>query len=193
MRIAILASGAGLTFEYLYQAYKNGDLQTNNDIVLLICNNPGAMVIERAKINGIPVEIINHKDYETREKFDTDVMNTLVKNNIDIVVMAGWMRIASPILVKVFKDKIINIHPSLLPSFKGADACKQAIKAGVYFSGCTAHIVNEEIDSGKILAQEVVNVYKNDTPESLHSRIKQYEGSILKKALILLIKELEYS
>ncbi len=104
MRIAVMASGAGTTFEFLWQCSEEGALDTDqdNEIVLLICNNPRAMVIERARINGVPVEIINHREYESREEFDADIVATLVKHNIDVVVMAGWMRIASPILVKVF-------------------------------------------------------------------------------------------
>lgn len=194
MRIAVMASGTGTTFEFLWQCSEEGALDTDqeNEIVLLICNNPDAMVIERARINGVPVEIVNHREYESREKFDADIAATLVNHDIDVVVMAGWMRIASPILIKVFRDRILNIHPSLLPAFKGYDAPQQAIDAGVLWTGCTAHIVTEEVDAGRIIAQEPVQVYGNDTAHSLHSRIKEYEGALLQEALLTLIEELEY-
>jgi len=195
MDIGVLASGNGTTFEYLCQCYKEGALDTDNEnrIVVLICNNPDALVVQRAKINGIPVEIINHRDYKTREAFDTDVASKLIDYKVQVVAMAGWMRIASAPLVNCFKDRVVNIHPSLLPAFKGTNAPQQAIDAGVLYSGCTAHIVNEELDAGPILAQHVVSVYGDDTAESLHSRIKEYEGAILQDALIILIEEIECS
>ena len=184
MEIAVLASGNGSNFQAIIDASVRGELP-NANIKLLIVNVKGAYAIERAKKHNIPYYLIESKNKE-RNKFDLEILNTLKENRIDIVVLAGFMRILSPHFVKEYRNKIINIHPSLLPRFPGAHAHRDAIQAGATESGCTVHFVDEGIDTGPIILQESVNIDKEDTEETLAMKVLPLEHRIFPKAIELL-------
>jgi phosphoribosylglycinamide formyltransferase 1 len=185
-KLGILASGDGSNFEAISQAIQTGQL--NAKIEVLIYNNPDAYVAKRAENSNIPAVLLNHRDYTQREDLDTVIVKTLQQYNVEIVVMAGWMRIVTQVLINAFPDKIINIHPSLLPSFKGSRAIEQALASGVKIAGCTVHLVSLEVDSGKIIMQSAVPILPNDTLETLHSRIQTEEHRILPAAIAICLR-----
>jgi phosphoribosylglycinamide formyltransferase-1 len=176
-----MASGNGSNFEVVAQAIHDGQL--NAKIQVLIYNNPGIKAAARAERWGVPAVLLNHRDYKQREDLDTAIVETLRHYQVEWLVMAGWMRIITPVLIDAFPDRIINIHPSLLPSFKGVRAVEQALEAGVKITGCTVHLARPEVDSGPILIQAAVPVLPDDTPETLHARIQVQEHRILPQAL----------
>ncbi|MEA5503757.1 phosphoribosylglycinamide formyltransferase [Halotia wernerae UHCC 0503] len=183
LKLGIMASGNGSNFEAVAQAIAKG--QINAQIQVLIYNNPSAQAPIRAANRGIEAVLLNHRDYNNREAFDTQIVQTLRQYDVELVIMAGWMRLVTPVLIDAFPDKIINIHPSLLPSFKGVNAVEQALTAKVKITGCTVHLVCLEVDSGLILIQAAVPVLPNDTPETLHARIQLQEHRILPQAIAL--------
>ncbi len=183
LKLGIMASGSGSNFEAVAQAIQNGQL--NAEIQVLIYNNPDAYAAVRADKWNIKAVLINHRDYKHREELDKQIVQTLHQHGVEWVIMAGWMRLVTQVLIDAFPQKIINIHPSLLPSFKGVGAIEQAIEAQVKITGCTVHLVSLEMDSGKILMQAAVPVLPDDTPETLHSRIKIQEHRILPAAIAI--------
>ncbi|WGV28541.1 phosphoribosylglycinamide formyltransferase [Halotia branconii] len=183
LKLGIMASGNGSNFEAVAQAIAKG--QINAQIQVLIYNNPSAQAPIRAANRGVEAVLLNHRDYNSREAFDEKIVHTLRQYDVELVIMAGWMRLVTPVLIDAFPDKIINIHPSLLPSFKGVNAVEQALAAGVKITGCTVHLVCLEVDSGSILIQAAVPVLPNDTPETLHARIQLQEHQILPQAIAL--------
>ena len=148
-------------------------------------NNPDAGVKAKAEKHGIPAILIDHRQYQQRENFDHEIVAVLRSYGADWVVMAGWMRIITQVMLDGYPEKIINIHPSLLPSFKGNKAIEQALNAKVKITGCTVHIVNLEVDSGKIIMQAAVPILPDDTVDTLHARIQVQEHQILPKAIVL--------
>ncbi len=190
MRVAILASGRGSNFQSIMDAANKNRLP-NCKIELLIVNKKEAHAVEIAKKYNIPYKIIQSKD-KKREDFDHEMLEVLTKNEIEIVVLAGFMRILSKNFIAKYRDRIINIHPSLLPLFPGAHAHRDVIKSGVKISGCTVHFVDEGVDSGPIIMQETVPVDKNDDEKTLAAKILPLEHRIFPKALHLLTsKKLE--
>ncbi len=185
VKLGILASGNGSNFEAIAQAIQNGQL--NAKIQVLIYNNPDAYAAVRAENWHVPAVLLNHRN-RTREDLDAKIVEMLQLHNVEMVVMAGWMRIVTPVLIDAFPDKIINIHPSLLPSFKGARAIEQALLSGVKITGCTVHLVSLEVDSGLILIQAAVPILANDTQETLHARIQVEEHRILPAAISLAVQ-----
>jgi phosphoribosylglycinamide formyltransferase 1 len=183
LKLGIMASGNGSNFEAVAQAIAKG--QINAQIQVLIYNNPSVIAPRRAANRGVEAILLNHRDYNSREAFDGQIVQTLRQYDVEWVIMAGWMRLVTPILIDAFSDKIINIHPSLLPSFKGVNAVEQALAAGVKITGCTVHLVCLEVDSGPILIQAAVPVLPDDTPETLHARIQLQEHRILPQAIAL--------
>ena len=186
IKLGIMASGNGSNFEAVAQAIENGKL--NAEIKVLIYNNPDAYAAVRAdkwKINKV---LINHRDYKQREELDRQIVQTLRSWDVEWLIMAGWMRLVTQVLIDAFPDKIINIHPSLLPSFKGVRAVEQALETGVTITGCTVHLVSLEMDSGKILMQAAVPVLPEDDPDTLHTRIQIQEHRILPEAIALAAK-----
>ncbi|MBW4630710.1 MAG: phosphoribosylglycinamide formyltransferase [Iphinoe sp. HA4291-MV1] len=183
IKLGILASGGGSNFEAVAQAIKDGQLSAQ--IQVLIYNNPDAYAAVRAAKWGIPAILLNHRDYKSREELDRQIVQTLREYDVGWVVMAGWMRLVTSVFIDAFPDKIINIHPSLLPSFKGSRAVEQALASEVKITGCTVHIVCLEMDSGPILMQAAVPVLLDDTPETLHARIQVQEHRILPAAIAL--------
>lgn len=183
LKLGIMASGNGSNFEAVAEAIKDGELDAK--IQVLIYNNSSAKAAVRAENWGVPSVFLDHRKYKNREEFDREIVQSLRQYDVEWVIMAGWMRLVTPILIDAFPDKIINIHPSLLPSFKGVNAVEQAIAAGVKIAGCTVHLVCLEMDSGAILMQAAVPVLPDDTPETLHARIQVEEHRILPIAIAL--------
>ena len=186
LRLGILASGNGSNFEAVAQAI--ADRQLNAQIQVLIYNNPGAKVISRAERWGVPPVLLNHREFPRREDLDRTIAEVLQQYQVDLVVMAGWMRIVTQVLIDAFPNKLINIHPSLLPSFRGTRAVEDALEAGGKISGCSVHLVPVEVDRGPILIQAAVPVLPKDTPETLHARIQVQEHKILPQAIALAAK-----
>jgi phosphoribosylglycinamide formyltransferase-1 len=183
LKLGIMASGSGTNFEAVASAIANQKL--NAEIKVLIYNNPNAKVRSRAEKWEIPSVLLDHRKYKQREHLDQQIVNTLQEYGVDWVIMAGWMRVVTKVLLEAFPNKVINIHPSLLPSFKGIQAIEQALKAKVKITGCTVHLVSLEVDSGLILMQAAVPVLPNDTPETLHARVQIQEHKILPKAIAI--------
>ncbi|MGA1793769.1 MAG: phosphoribosylglycinamide formyltransferase [Thermoplasmatota archaeon] len=171
-RIAVLASGRGTDFQAIVDA--NGRGEVDLDIALLVCNVPDAFVIQRAKDHAIPYVVIEHKG-KIREDFDKEIDEVLVENGIGLVVLAGFMRVLSSWFVSRWRDKIINIHPALLPSFPGAHAHRDALEYGVKVTGLTIHFVDEDVDHGPIIFQYPVEVLDDDDEETLSQRVLEQE------------------
>ncbi len=178
-----MASGSGSNFEAIASAIDAGELSAQ--VKVLIYNNPGAQVQARAQRWNVPSVLLNHRDYDSREALDQAIVETLKAHEVECVVMAGWMRVVTPVLIDAFSHQILNIHPSLLPSFKGIRAVEQALAAGVKVSGCTVHKVVAAVDSGEILMQAVVPVLLDDTPQTLQHRIHVQEHCIYPQAIAL--------
>jgi len=178
-----MASGRGSNFEALVRACRGGPL--NAEVVQLVVNNPVCGARQRAKRLGIPCHLHDHRDYSLRQDLDRQVAASFAASDVDLVVMAGWMRIVTPVLIAAYPGRLVNIHPSLLPSFRGLDAVGQALAAGVTLSGCTAHLVVEVVDAGPILVQAAVPVLRSDDHGSLTARIQAQEHRILPYAVAL--------
>lgn len=183
IKLGVMASGSGTNFEAVAKAIADGKL--NAEIKVLIYNNPQAIAKTRAEKYNIPAVLINHRDFTTREDLDREIVNTMQSYGVDWVIMAGWMRIITQVLLDGFPKRIINIHPSLLPSFKGIRAIEQALKAKVKITGCTVHFVDLAVDSGTIIMQSAVPILPDDTPETLHQRIQIQEHTILPQAIAI--------
>ncbi|WP_404789898.1 phosphoribosylglycinamide formyltransferase [Altericista sp. CCNU0014] len=183
VKLGVLASGSGSNFEAIAQAIAQQHLSARVEV--LIYNNPQAKVAVRSQQYDIPAKLLNHRDYASREGLDRAIVDVLRSYNVELVVMAGWMRVVTPVLLDAFPNRVLNIHPSLLPSFKGIRAVEQAIAAGVKITGCTAHWVVPEVDSGEILVQAAVPVLADDTPDSLHARIQVQEHRAIVTAIAL--------
>ena len=149
------------------------------DIKVLISNKNEAGCIKRAQSKKIPHKIIRGKDFSQKELFELEIINTLIHHDVELVVMAGWMKIVTPFFINKFKNKIINIHPSLLPAYKGGSAIKDSILNGSKITGCSVHFVEEEVDSGALIMQAALSIRDDDNIESLSKRIKMLEHKIL--------------
>jgi phosphoribosylglycinamide formyltransferase-1 len=183
IKLGVMASGSGSNFEAIAQAISAQHL--NAQIEVLIYNNPGATVRDRATRWGVPSVLVDHREFESREELDRAIVQTLKQSGVEWVIMAGWMRIVTPVLIHAFDQRILNIHPSLLPSFKGNRAIEQALEARVKITGCTVHIVVPEVDSGEIIMQAAVPMLPNDTVETLQNRIHIQEHLIYPQAIEL--------
>ena len=178
-----MASGAGSNFEALVRACREGPLGAS--VELLVVNRADCGALGRAERLGVPSQLLDHQLHPTREDLDRALITAFVAKGVDLVVMAGWMRIVTPVLIGAFPQRLVNIHPSLLPSFRGLDAVGQALAAGVSLSGCTAHLVDAEVDSGPSLVQAAVPVLAGDTRATLAARIQGQEHRILPLAVAL--------
>ena len=181
--IAVLISGSGTNLQSIIDAIAAKRLDARIEIVL--SNKSDAYGLVRAKDHGIATEVIDHKAFPSREAYDQAIVDLLRARAVRLVVLAGFMRLLSPVFVKAFSNRIMNIHPSLLPSFPGLHVQKKAIEHGVRFSGCTVHFVNEECDEGPIIIQAVVPVFPDDTAEQLAARILKQEHRIYPRAIQL--------
>ena len=181
--IAVLISGSGTNLQAIIDEIEAQRLDATINLVL--SNRADADGLTRAKNHGIPTEVFDHKLFANREAFDQAVVDLLNARGVDLVVLAGFMRLLSPVFVKAYSNRIMNIHPALLPSFPGLHVQKKAVEHGVRFAGCTVHFVNEECDEGPIIIQAVVPVFPDDTEEILAARILQQEHRIYPRAIQL--------
>jgi len=184
-RIGVLLSGRGSNFEALADSVASGRIP-DAEIALVLSNREAAAGIDRAKSRGLETKIIPSKGLE-RETYDRQVVAALDEAKVDLICLAGYMRLLSPYFVAAFPQKILNIHPSLLPSFPGLEAQKQALDYGVKFAGCTVHFVDENLDAGPIILQSVVPVEDADTEETLSARILKEEHRIYAEAVKLVL------
>ena len=186
-RIAVLLSGRGSNLEALAASVSAGHIP-NAEIALVLSNREGAPGIDRARARGLATRVIPSKGLE-REVYDRQVVEALREANVDLICLAGYMRLLSPYFVAQFPERILNIHPSLLPSFPGLEAQKQALDYGVKFAGCTVHFVVETLDAGPIILQAVVPVEDQDSEESLSARILAEEHRIYSAAVRIVLDQ----
>ena len=177
LKIAILASGNGSNFQELINLSKSNKLDI--DIRILITNKSDAGCLLKAKESNILYKIIKNSDYENKDFFEDEIINTIKNQDVELVVMAGWMKIMSSKFVDTFRKKIINIHPSLLPSFKGNNAIKEAITNGSKITGCSVHYVESEVDSGSLIMQAALSISNDDNIETISKKIHFLEHKIL--------------
>jgi phosphoribosylglycinamide formyltransferase-1 len=181
--IAVLLSGSGTNLQAIIEQVEAKRLDAKIEVVL--SNKADAYGLVRAKNHGIATEVLDHKQFPSREAYDQAVVDILRARGVELVVLAGFMRLLSPVFVKAYSNRIMNIHPALLPSFPGLHVQKKAVEHGVRFSGCTVHFVNEECDEGPIIIQAVVPVFPDDSEESLAARILKQEHRIYPRAIQL--------
>jgi phosphoribosylglycinamide formyltransferase-1 len=185
-RIGVLLSGRGSNFEALADSVAVGRI-SNAGIALVLSNREGAPGIERARARGLSTRVIPSKGLE-REAYDRLVVASLREAGVDLICLAGYMRLLSPYFVAAFPQRILNIHPSLLPSFPGLESQKQALEYGVKFAGCTVHFVDENLDAGPIVLQAVVPVEDHDTEDTLSARILKEEHRIYSEAVKIILE-----
>ncbi|MDD4900351.1 MAG: phosphoribosylglycinamide formyltransferase [Candidatus Omnitrophica bacterium] len=186
VRIAVFASGRGSNFSAIARAVKSGRIKAS--LTLLVCDTAGAGVLAKAKRAAVKTVLVKREDFPAKKDFEAQIIRHLEEEKIDLIAMAGFMRILSPEFVGRFKDKIINIHPALLPAFKGGHAIKDAFDYGVKVTGVTVHFVDEKMDHGPIILQEEVEIKQGDTLESLEERIHKIEHKLYPKAISLFIE-----
>jgi phosphoribosylglycinamide formyltransferase-1 len=182
-RIGVLISGRGSNLASLLDACRAPDYPA--EIVSVISNRPSALGLDKARDAGVPARVINHRDYPNREAFDADLDRALQEAGVDLICNAGFMRILTAGFVEAWRDRQLNIHPSLLPSFRGLHPQRQALEAGVCVAGATVHVVRDEMDAGPILAQAIVPVLSDDNEASLSARILTAEHRLYPHALAL--------
>ncbi len=184
LRLAVLASGRGSNFAAIHEAIKADKL--NADICVVISDKKDAPALRLAEDEGIPAVHFDPRWYASREEYEIQIVDTLQAMNIDIIVLAGYMRLVGKTLLDQYKLRIVNIHPALLPAFPGLNAQRQALEYGVKQSGCTIHFVDEGMDTGPIILQRAVPVYDTDTEETLSARILKEEHNSYYQALQLI-------
>jgi len=184
LQLAILASGRGSNFDALYQAMERGELDA--DIKVLISDRETAPALEKAKNRNIDAVFIDPRSYESRDEYEADLVQVLNAHQVTLVALAGYMRLVGKVLLDAFPNRVINIHPALLPSFPGLHAQQQAVDYGVKFSGCTVHIVDQGMDTGPIIMQTAVPVLSDDNGDTLADRILLEEHKIYWRSLQLL-------
>jgi phosphoribosylglycinamide formyltransferase 1 len=174
VKIGVLASGEGSNFQAIVNQTRDSPAQFS----VVIYNNADAPVRLRAENLGIPTAFLDHRQFATREALDQAILEVLAEHGVDLVIMAGWMRLVTSVLVEAYRGRMVNIHPSLLPSFRGIRAVEQALAYGAQVTGCSVHFVDLEVDSGPIIAQEAVPILADDTVETLSRRIHEAEHRI---------------
>ena len=184
-KIGVLVSGRGSNLQALIDAARRGAL--GGEVAVVVSNVEGALGLERARQAGIPAVFRDHRG-KKREAFDAEIVEVLRAHHVDLVCLAGFMRLLSPVFVRAFPGRIVNVHPALLPAFPGLEAQRQAWEHGAKVSGATVHLVDEELDSGPIVAQEAVPVVSSDTPETLAARILEAEHRLYPRAVRLLLE-----
>lgn len=191
LRVAVLVSGGGTNLQAIIDRLEDGTIK-NTEIVMVISNNKNAKALERAAKHGIPAQCISPKDFESRDVFNKVLLETLVDLKVDLIVLAGFMVVIPPEMIRTFRNRIINVHPSLIPSFCGTGyyglrVHEAALARGVKVSGATVHFVDEGTDTGPIILQKAVEVKTGDTPEVLQRRImEEAEWKIMPKAIDLI-------
>ena len=183
VKVGILISGRGSNMESILKKAKGGEIPA--EVVVVISNNPWAPGLKKAEEFGVPTVVINHRKFSTREDFERALVSELKSRGVELVCLAGFMRILSPVFIREFPNKIMNIHPSLLPAFPGVNVHIRVLESGAKFSGCTVHFVTEDVDGGPIIIQAVVPVLDDDTEETLAARVLAEEHRIYSEAIRL--------
>lgn len=186
MKIAILCSGNGTNLQAIIDSSRSGYIGA--DIAIVISNNKNAFALARAKETGIDMLVLDPKVFKTREEFDREIVKNLKMRNVELVCLAGFMRLMSPYFIKEYKNRIMNIHPALLPSFKGAHGVRDALDYGAKVTGATVHFVDEKLDNGPIILQKAVDIKEDDTEETLFERVHKEEHKLYPEAIRLFAK-----
>lgn len=188
LKLAVFISGRGSNMDALITACEQPDFPAK--IVLVLSNRPNAGGLDKARAKNIPTAIVDHKEYKGREQFETAMLETLAEHDFDAICLAGFMRLLSAGFTQKFEGRMINIHPSLLPAYKGLHTHERAIADGAEQAGCTVHYVSAEMDSGEIITQRAVDVLPEDTPDTLAARVLVEEHSAYPEAVKILAKSL---
>ena len=183
VNLGVLVSGSGSNLQAIIDNIEAGRLDAR--IKIIISNVPDVFAMERAKKHGLASLVISHKGYKRREDFDQKIVEALQAHGVELVVLAGYMRVVTSVLLRAFPMRVMNIHPALLPSFPGTHVWQDEVDYGVKFAGCTVHFVDEGTDTGPIIIQAVVPVYDDDTAETLNARILKQEHKIFSQAIQL--------
>ncbi|MBL7084926.1 MAG: phosphoribosylglycinamide formyltransferase [Candidatus Omnitrophica bacterium] len=186
MNIAVFCSGNGSNFQAIADSVKCGVIKAK--IALMVCDNPGAFALERAKKEGIKSLLIERKNFKSKDEFEGEIIKNLEKENIELVCLAGFIRLVGPKLLQRYAHKILNIHPALLPSFKGVHGIKDALDYGVKISGVTVHFVDDKMDHGPIVMQEALKIKEDDTEETLTFRVHEIEHRLYPQAIKLFVE-----
>jgi len=186
MNIAVFCSGNGSNFQAIVDSVKCGEVKAK--IALMVCDNPKAFALERAKGEGIKSLLVERKNIKTRDEFESEIIENLEQENIELICLAGFMRLISPRFVQRYRHKILNIHPALLPSFKGIYGIKEALDYGAKLTGVTVHFVDEETDHGPIILQQALEIKQADTEETLAGRIHELEHKVYPQAIKLFVE-----
>ena len=181
LNIGVLISGRGSNLQAIIDGIDRGEVAAQISVV--ISNKPDAYGLRRAEAHGVPALVVDHRNYESRETFESLLIEILEEHGVELVVLAGFMRVLTPTFLKAFPMRVVNIHPALLPAFPGVGVQEKAADYGVRFSGCTVHFVNEGVDAGPIIAQAVVPVFPADTGEVLADRILKMEHQVFPKVI----------
>lgn len=187
-KLAVFASGTGSNFEAIADACADGRLDA--EVVLMVCDKPAAAVVGKAAARGIESFVFSPKDYACKADYEREIISIMDSKGVELVCLAGYMRIVSDVLLEAYKGRIINIHPSLLPSFRGAHAVEQAVAFGVKVYGITIHYVTAELDGGKIIAQRAFD-YDGDDPEEVHRIGQKIEHALYVETIDKLLKQYE--
>lgn len=187
-KIAVFASGSGSNYQAIIDAIKTGKLKAS--VELLVCDQPKAYVLERAKSEQTPIFQFEPETYGSKEEFEKEIVSELRKYDVEFLILAGYMRLIGPTLLKEFSNRIINIHPSLLPSFPGKNAIGQAFQAGVKVTGVTVHFVDEGMDTGSIIAQQALAIDQDDTEVTLAEKIHEIEHELYPETIQSLFEQL---
>lgn len=177
MRIAVFASGSGSNFQAVAEAIRDDGIPAS--IEMLVCDKPSAYVLERARALGIDTYVFRPKNYPTREAYETEIVAELQRRGVELIVLAGYMRLTTSVLIEPYYGRMINVHPALLPAFPGINSVKQALDYGVKLTGVTVHFVDGGMDTGPIIAQRAVEVRDDDTEETLAERVHAVEHELL--------------
>jgi len=181
LNLAVFISGSGTNLQSIIDCTENGTIDAR--VALVLSNEPEAYGLVRAKNHDINTAVVNHRDYKTREEFEAALIDALTPHPVDLICLAGFMRVLTPHFLRRYPQKVINIHPALLPSFPGTQGQQDAFDYGVMFSGCTIHFVDEGVDTGPIIIQAVVPVLPDDTKDTLQKRILAQEHVIYPQAI----------
>lgn len=181
IRLAVFCSGNGSNFEAILGAIRRRTLTA--EVAVMVCDNPKAYAIHRAARHGVPVAVVSPKLFPSRRSHEELIVRILRTQGVELIVLAGYMRILTPYFIRAFKGRILNIHPSLLPAFKGAHAIRDAFEAGVKETGATVHVVTQELDSGPVIAQKKIKVGPRETLESLEKKIHRAEHALYPLAI----------
>lgn len=188
VKISVLVSGRGTNLQSVIDAIESGEIK-NAQIACVLSDKEEAFALKRAEKHGIEGIFVNPADFSSRSEYDEKLLEILKEKETDLVLLAGYLRIISDAVINEYKNRIINIHPSLLPAFKGLNAQKQAVEYGVKFTGCTVHFVEPDLDAGPIILQKIIPVLEDDTPETLAERLLVEENKAYREVVKLFVDE----